>query len=311
MKRLNRKEFERSRRFLETKARPLERALFAFRFAGGSSEHVLEELGRFANQDGGFGRALEPDVRTPGSSALATALALRTLEGIDAPVDHPLVRQAVDWLASTYDPEARVWRVVPPDTNDHPHAPWWHDEDGSLSRTFDDFAIIPRALVVGLLHRFGAHVPSPWLDEATEATVRCVEALGVLGSGGGTDLEYVAHFAGTQAVPTTYRERLIARIRKAIPEVVVRDPAKWSTYCITPLRAVPTPDAIGADLIEADLQRNLDVLIDQQQPNGAWDPTWGFDYPEEWSVARTEWRGILTLEALTTLKAFGRIEGIS
>jgi hypothetical protein len=309
MIRLRVEQFGRARRFLQSQARPLERTLFAFRFEDGSSERVLEELERFANDDDGFGNALEPDVRTPSSSALATALALRTLEDLDTPAEHPLVRRAIDWLVSTYDTDAQVWRVVPYDTNDHPHAPWWHDEDGSLARTFDDFRVIPRALIVGLLHRFGAHLPAEWLNEVTEATVSCVEGLEVLGEGGGSDLEYVVHLAQTEALPEAQRRRLSARIRAAIPEVVERDPAKWSTYCVTPIRAVPSPDSIGADLVVSELEANLDGLIERQQPDGAWHPTWDYPYRGEMAPAHTEWRGILTLEALTTLQAFGRIDG--
>jgi hypothetical protein len=302
-RRLGRDGFERARRFLEREARPLERALFAFRFDGGPASDVRIELARFRNDDGGFGRALEPDVRTPSSSALATALALRTLEEIGAAAGDPLVRGAVDWSLASLRPETLVWRVVPADANDHPHAPWWHDEDGSLARTFDDFRVIPRALLVGLLHRFGPTVPAG----LTEATVRCVETLPFLGEGGGSDLEYVVHLARTDAVPAGYRERLVARVLEAIPRAVVRDPARWSSYCVTPLRAVPAPDSIGADLIAADLSRNLDFLIDRQSQDGAWDPTWTFHYAAEWACAGREWRGILALDALTKLRAFGRV----
>ena len=307
MRTLSCEAFDRAREFIETKARPLEQALFDLRFGDGGSERVIEELTHFANRDGGFGHGLEPDVRTPSSSALATALALRALEEIGCPADHPLVRRALDWLVGAYDSKAAVWRVAPMDANDHPHAPWWHDEDGSLARTFNGFRIIPRALLVGLLHHFGRQLSADWLDRVTESTVRYVEDVDVLGEGGGSDLEYVVHLARTGALPGRYKERLVARIRQAIPQVVVRDPTKWSGYCITPLRAVPAPDSIGADLIEAELQQNLDFLIDQQSPEGTWDPTWAYEYPPEWAVARQEWQGILTLEALTTLKAFGRL----
>ena len=250
-------------------------------------------------------------MRTPSSSALATALALRTLGKLGASADHSLVRGAVDWLLSAFDAEAQTWRVVPEDANDHPHAPWWNDEDGSLSRTFGAFLVVPRALIVGLLHRFGAHVPPAWLDALTEETISCVEELEVLGEGGGSDLEYVVHLAQTEALPEPYRERLVARIRAAIPEAVERDPAAWSTYCVTPLRAVPAPESIGADLIAADLEANLDWLVDRQCEDGAWDPTWDYPYAGDMAVALPEWRGILTLEALTVLRAFGRIEGVA
>ena len=57
-----------------------------------------------------------------------------------------MVRKAVAYLITTYDNEAQVWRAVSPDTNSFPHAPWWHDEGGSLARLFDDFRIIPVTL---------------------------------------------------------------------------------------------------------------------------------------------------------------------
>ena len=79
---------------------------------------------------------------------------------------------------------------------------------------------------------------------------------------------------------------------------------------MTPLRAVPSPDSIGADLVASELEANLDWLIDRQRPDGAWDPTWDYSYSGEMSAARAEWRGILTLEAVTKLGAFGRIERV-
>ena len=57
--------FERARRFLKTEARSLERTLFERHFEAGPAGAVLAALAAFQNDDGGFGRALEPDVRTP------------------------------------------------------------------------------------------------------------------------------------------------------------------------------------------------------------------------------------------------------
>ena len=63
-------------------------------------------------------------------------------------------------------------------------------------------------------------------------------------------------------------------------------------------------------LIGDDVQAHLDYQIDHQTPEGTWDPvwTWGDFYPEVWPQARQEWRGHLTLETLTSLQAFGRIQ---
>ena len=60
--------FDTSRQFIEAKARPLEIARFHSHFDGASHEPVIAALEEFRNADGGFGRALEPDVRVSESS---------------------------------------------------------------------------------------------------------------------------------------------------------------------------------------------------------------------------------------------------
>lgn len=308
---LGREAFEWAQRFLMTEARPLERALFEHRFEGGSAAGALAELARFQNDDGGFGRALEPDLRTPSSSALATGVGLRLLQELDCQAGHPMVGQAAAYLLESFDQERWTWRVAPPDTNEHPHAPWWHDEEGSLARTFDDFLVIPRAELVGLLHHFSLLVPAGWLDELTERTVTDIETIEALGTGGGDDLVYALSLAETGALPQRYRERLLARIRASTPAVVSRDPAEWDSYCIPPLKLAPSPASAVVDLLRDELESHLDYLIEHQTPAGTWDPvwTWGDAYPDAWQQAKLEWRGELTLKSLTTLCAFGRIGG--
>jgi hypothetical protein len=309
MKHLSREAFERARRFLKTQARPLDRALFEYRFEDGAPEAVLTALSAYQNPDGGFGHALEPDLRTPSSSALATGGGLRILAELDVPAEHAMVRSAVVYLRSTYDPETRVWRVIPVDANDHPHAPWWHDEAGSLSRTFDGFVLIPRAELLASLYHYGSLVPSGWLHDVAEDTVRALEAQEPLGAGGGDDLAYAIELAEAEALPDALKARLVQRIRAALPVVVVRDPAQWSGYCLAPLKVIRSPHTIGADLIADAVAEHLDYTLDGQTDEGTWEPnwTWGEMYPEVWPQAKLEWRGQITLATLTTLRAFGRI----
>ncbi len=310
MKRLSREAFGRALAFLKTEARPLEGALFAYRFEGAAAGKVLSEMAGFQNEDGGFGRALEPDLRTPSSSALATGIGLRLLKELQCSADHRMVQGAVDYLRSTFDQQHQVWRVAPADTNEYPHAGWWHDEDGSLARTFDGFRIIPRAELVGLLHHFSAAVPVQWLDAVTEDTVSYIETVAALGTGGGDDLACALSLAETEELPRPFKERLAARIRAVVPQVVNRRPQEWATYCITPLKVAPSPRSLAADLLWDDLQVQLDYQIEHQSAAGTWDPVWTWEdlYPEAWAQAKLEWRGHLTLEALTVLRAFGRIE---
>src|SRR5690242_20846862 len=59
--------FERAEEFIWHNARLLERRLFDFHFRSGSSQAVLSALRAYQNEDGGFGNALEPDIRCPES----------------------------------------------------------------------------------------------------------------------------------------------------------------------------------------------------------------------------------------------------
>lgn len=310
MKVLSPEAYGRARRFLRTEARALDRALFAFRFEGAPADLVAGALSAYQNADGGFGRALEPDLRTPASSALATGIGLQVLREIGRPASDPLVEGAVRYLLETFDPGSQVWRVIPPEANDHPHAPWWHDEGGSLAHTFDGFLIIPRAQLAGLLHHFSAAVPAPWLEALTERTVADVETIDELGTGGGDDLAYALSLAEEQALPERYRQRLLYRLRAVVPRAVSRDPAEWHTYSLHPLKVIHSPASPVADLVPDAIQVDLDYQIRRQTPEGTWDPvwTWGDAYPDAWEQARREWRGHLTLETLTILRNFGRVE---
>ncbi|MEA3376171.1 MAG: hypothetical protein U9R72_08260 [Chloroflexota bacterium] len=193
----------------------------------------------------------------------------------------------------------------------HPHAPWWHDEDGSLASTFDNFLIIPRAQIVGLLHDYSALVDTAWLNAVTEATLTAVEALPDDAFGGGGDaLRYALDLLETESLPQRFKDRPRPRLCELTTQVVSRDPQEWSGYCATPLKVAPRPESTVADVLWHDLQTHLDYVIDHQTTEGTWEPTWtwGDFYPNVWEEAKLEWRGHLTLETLTTLRAFGRIE---
>ncbi len=309
MKRLAPDGFERAVSYLVTRARPLERALYDYRFEDGPEDAVVDAILPFRNTDGGFGHALEPDVRTATSSALATGIALRIIAELDCPEADQLVPSAIEYLIATLDRKPLTWRPVPHDANEAPHAPWWHDENGTLAKTFGDFRIIPRALILGSLHAYAALMPRELLLQLTDTTIQTISDLPMLGTGGGSDLEYVAYLAQAPGLPQPSRALLTERVTAAVPQTVIPDPARWSGYCLTPLRAAPYPTSLGAASIRDALEAHLDWTIDHQSPDGAWEPTWswlGRD-PDVWPKAEGEWRGILTLETLLSLRAFGRL----
>ncbi len=286
--------------FIAAHARPLEQARYAHAFQDGSQEAVFEALATYQNPDGGFGKALEPDLRLPDSSVIATTVALQILRELDAPAGHALVQGAMDYLRQTYDAAVRSWPIVPPHVDDAPHAPWWtYRDDPCLSN--------PRPEIAGY---FVQYAPGDLPEGLLDAVVAHMESLSDDAfRGSHDDLLCYIRLMETPGLPDDITRRLLRKGRRMVASLVPRKPAAWAGYVLHPLKVVRTPDSPFMGELGDAVSLNLDALIERQGDDGAWSPnwTWGDLYPETWPVAAQEWKGHLTLEALKTLRAHGRL----
>src|SRR5712691_7333649 len=112
--------------FVAANARVLDRRRFQRLFEDGPASAVRDAVAAYRNEDGGFGHALEPDCRAPGSQPAAAAMALRLLNEADA-WEEDLVRGTCDWLAAVAPAEggAAFVEAGPHALDGWPHAPWW------------------------------------------------------------------------------------------------------------------------------------------------------------------------------------------
>jgi len=309
MLKLAQNQFEKAREFLITQARSLERSLFNHYFEDAPVDLVVAELKKFQNSDGGFGNALEPDMRSPSSSALATEMGMQILAKAEISAEHPIVNAAVAYILSSIHPDTLTWRVAPLDVNDHPHAPWWHDEGGSLKRTFDDYLITPRAGIIAVLHQYAELLPVGWLSKMTYSTLNAIKKMDAEKfSGGGDALVYTRKLAEAPGLAPKDKSWLTEKVQQLADQNVARKPEEWSQYCAPPLKLAPTPVCITSGVLADCLPTHLDYIIEKQHPEGFWDVTWAWsDYPDDWEIAKGEWRGYLTLETLLSLRAYGRM----
>lgn len=67
---------EKARAFVLANARLLDRRRYELGLEGGSADGVIAALKAYQNPDGGFGNALEPDMRTSASQPVAVEQAL-------------------------------------------------------------------------------------------------------------------------------------------------------------------------------------------------------------------------------------------
>lgn len=304
---LSREAFDRATRYLREEARPLERALFDYHFDNGRRTAVLAALAPYQNADGGFGHALEPDMRSEASSVIATITALDILRRVHADEDTPGLPAALAYLVDTFDVSRERWPIVPPAVEDAPHAPWWSYAD--TEEGFRGFWANPRAAVVGYLQQFNRLAPSPFLEGVREGVI--ADLMGYAQHMEMHDLLAFIDLLETVGLPREDYESILDKLRRALPHSVVLDPAEWDGYGLKPLDAVRSPASPLAGVIDpAIIDANLDYEIAHQTTGGSWAPAWSWEFVDAaaWAAAEREWRGVLTLKKLLTLKAYGRIE---
>jgi hypothetical protein len=281
---------ERAADFIWRNARLLERTIFARAFLNGSSEAVIAALNAYRNPDGGFGNALEADIRAPGSTPLACENALRALHESDIR-DRALASGMCEFLASVAEPDGRVETTLP-HIFDYPRAAHWNPpSSGSDSPN-------PTAGLAGLLHYQGAD--HEWLRRASEWCWRRLERP----LGDAHEIATALRFLGYAPERARAGELAIRLATEAPRTKWFLEKAGTSDYGVTPLGLCPTLTSIGRAAFSDDLiAAHLDDLASRQQSDGGWPITW--QAPGD--GAAIEWRGRLTLEALLILRAYGRL----
>jgi len=281
-------------RFLLSQARLLERRLFATCFLGQPAALVADALRGYQNGDGGFGHALEPDVRCPASLPVYVETALKALATAGA-TDPDMVGRACDFLARAAA-EVDAAGAVPlafPVIESFPRAAHWSDW------TYQP-GLNPTAGLVGLLYQLG--VDHPWRADGAAYCWRALESGGLPADA--HELSEVLIFL--EHVPERDRaDGIVASLSAEIANVpmFLLDPDAPG-YGLTPLDVAPQADSRWRSLFTSgQIDAHLDRLLGRQQYDGGWPISW--EPPSQAAVL--EWRGMVTFGALRTLASYGRI----
>lgn len=272
--------------FIWSAARLVDRHRYAMLFGDGPADPVIAALSGYRNGDGGFGHALEPDLRCPGSQPAATLYALEIMHEAGR-LDSEMTRGALAWIAEVAAADGAVPQALP-GFERYPHAPWWSSEESSML-TFG-FA--------GVLHA-GSVTGDEWLDRATEWCWREIDEVS-------TPSAYWLKFACAFLDAVTDEDRARAALSSLRPKI---DPEAFAPAGgvegerLLPLDISPRPGSRSRYLFSAaDIEAHLDAVEREQQDDGGWMFDWLAWSPEQTSA----WRGIVTIRALTWLRDNGR-----
>ncbi len=265
----------------------MDRHRYALLFKDGPVEPIIDALRAYRNPDGGFGHALEPDLRGPGSQPAPTLYALEILTEAGA-ADCELARDARAWVAQIAQPDGGITAVLP-GFEQYPHAPWFEPQPGSIL-----------TLALAAVFHAGGVADDEWLPRATSWCWRSIQTTAEPGS---YWLKYALGFL--DAVPDEERARAALAALDARVELSAIVPVGGVVgEALRPLDLSPRPRSRSRALIsDAQIEAHLDTVESTQLKDGGWQFDW-----LAWSPAQTtDWRGMVTIRALIWLRDHGRL----
>jgi hypothetical protein len=280
---------------MATHGRLLDRHRFALLMGETDTSALLAAVDAYRNPDGGYGWGLEPDLRAPESQPGGALHAFEVFEDI-GPATTPRAAELCDWLAGVMLPDGGLPFALPV-ADATGCAPFWAQADPSTS------TLHSTAFVAGTALRVAAHDPAvaahPWLRTATRY---CLDAIAAVNTAPhAIELCFAVQFldAAYDTHPEAAAE-LLDRLGRFIPDNgLVHVDGGADDEWMRPLDFAPTPGRpvrklFTPEAVDAELRR----LVDQQQDDGGWRVDFGSFSP----TAALDWRGYMTVRAVSILQ---------
>ena len=285
--------------FMTTHARALDRRRFELAVGNAAPGAALAALDGYRNPDGGYGWGLEPDLRAPESQPGGALHAFEVLDEV-APATSPRAMELCDWLASAALDDGGLPFALPV-ASAAGTAPFWAGADPGTSSLHITAAVTAAAL------RVARHDPAvaehPWLERSIGYCMGAAAARDP--SGSAYELRYALEFldAAFDHHPDAPRE--LERLAAELPPTGLL-PVQGGVEgeVLRPLDYARLPDSHIREHIDADaIASELDRLEAEQRDDGGWE----VDFRSYSPAAALEWRGYMTVHALTVLQANGRL----
>lgn len=265
---------------------------------------VLAALDAYRNPDGGYGWGLEPDLRDstsqPGAALHAFEALADAATAATAPIPSGRARELFDWLDSVTLADGGLPFALP--LNDRAgSAPFWADADSTASSLQITSIVTMQAL------RIARHDPTvrshPWLARATSY---CVEHAATTSPA--MELAFVVSCLDALAESRPDVIPLITQLGAAIPpDGVMPVIGGLPDEAMRPLDFAPYPDRPARELFSAEVvTADLDRLASAQREDGGWPLEFAAYSP----AAALEWRGYMTVHAMSILLANRAISGL-
>lgn len=280
--------------FVATHARVLERRRLHLLLGEGSPDEVVAALDAYRCPDGGYGWALEPDLRSATSQPVAAMHALEVLADVrDTDSQRPM--EVCDWLDDHTLSDGGVPFALPY-ADDAGSAPHWLNPDVEVS------SLTMTAQLAAQSHRLARQradvAGHPWLATATAYCLNTIDRIAAAPPA--HELLFAIRFldAASDSVPRArpLLDRLTRYVSRDAPTPVSGGAEGEVLHLLdfTPYADSSSRAAFGHAAVSADMGR----LATEQQPDGGW----AVSFTPYSSAAALEWRGYATVQAVAVLR---------
>ncbi len=291
-----------AKQYITTNARPLDKALFEFEFNNGSPQTVLGILKTYQNDDGGFGNALESDLRMNESSVLATTVGLQYVNELNLTTVGKMVERAILYLIKEKRHYGEgfqlhnIWYSHSIEQSKSPHAPWWHIEKLTPPE-IEDWPN-PSVEVIGYLLKYSNLVPQSLLDELLldlQSYLKLVPKL--------TGFIYYKLLCFKRLIPNVSKElqqEFFNMIDKTVKNSNFLDEQNFVENKIQWL--VTEKSSYLYKKYSDKINKLFENEVNRLEDDGGSHPKWKWGEDELWKEVEKEWTGKCTNGLLVSLK---------
>lgn len=309
MEKLSKAQFEKARNFMYTYAQDIDLAMFQYYFEGKPKSYVIEVLGKYQNEDGGFG-TLDYDFIFANSCLKQTESACRYIFALDVPETHPMIPKLMKYIVDNYNKTRGEWdNMTVPEVNNFPHAPWWeHEAKDCIPADYADLIAHydpnTNSALAGMAVKYGRYVPDELVRYIQKIAVDKINSGGDFYEYGMMSDVYFANALKDERLKSELLEKLMGG-GKLIS--LLEEP--WGTESAYKLcHWIDAPDHPYYKLYKNDVDKNHTFLIESQNGDGSWSPSWSWGEPEVWIEVEKRLKGMLTMKFLRSLDLFDRCE---
>lgn len=257
---------------------------------------ILTELKKYQNADGGFGNSLEPDVRMPNSSVLATTMAIKVLHEVrDKSLKIKLIEEIVHYLETQYDDKRKGFYMVTKEVNNYPRALWWNFEDIEKNFPFGN----PDPEIIGFLYKYRKFLKKLNISRLVNSVVSFVHSKEFINSGFHTLISTLYFY---KRVDDDVKNLIHDHLHQLASKEIMDGLNHWDEYSLEPYKVYSVePHFVSPhlDLLALNLNKKLEQVKNLSIiPNWEW-----YQFEDVFNKVKKEWVGYMYFDIL---KAFRR-----